>query len=39
MAKQTELKQAQLDGYKRKVTIKYQKMGQPLAAKKVTDFS
>jgi len=38
MAKQTELKQA-LDGYKRKVTIKYQKMGQPLAAKKVTDFS
>jgi len=38
MAKQTELKQAQLDGYKRKVTIKYQKK-QPLAAKKVTDFS
>jgi hypothetical protein len=35
MAKQTGLKQAQLDGYKRKVTIKYQKMGQPLAAKKL----
>jgi len=38
MAKQTELKQAQLDGYKRKVTIKYQKDGAT-SGKKVTDFS
>lgn len=35
MAKETELKQAQLDGYKRKVTINFQKMGQPLPGKKL----
>ena len=35
MAKETGLKQPQIDGYKRKVTIKYQKMGQPLPAKKL----
>lgn len=35
MAKETGLKQPQLDGYKRKVTIKFQKMGQPLPAKKL----
>ena len=33
MAKETGLKQPQIDGYKRKVTIKFQKMGQPLPAK------
>lgn len=35
MAKQTGLKQPQIDGYKRKVTTKYQKMGHPLEAKKL----
>ena len=35
MAKETGLKQSQLDTYKRKLTIKFQKMGQPLEAKKL----
>lgn len=35
MAKETGLKQSQLDSHKRKLTIKFQKMGQLLEAKKL----